>query len=127
MIIHSSGAHRSHRNSGMLRKRCKGEKTTVPEEKLLSVRLLGPPEISFEGRGARQEHPGGGPSLHAERAGPARSSRSRAPRTRSGSRTSIPWLTSCLERRGTLSNSPNNLLAEQARFHVRIVDTSIIP
>jgi hypothetical protein len=30
-----------------------GEKTKVSEEKLLSVRLLGPPEASFEGRNLR--------------------------------------------------------------------------
>ena len=30
-----------------------GEKTKVPEEKLLSIRLLGPPEVSFEGRSLR--------------------------------------------------------------------------
>ncbi len=36
-----------------MRKRGTGEKTKVPEEKLLSVRLLGPPEVSFKGRGLR--------------------------------------------------------------------------
>jgi DNA-binding SARP family transcriptional activator len=34
-----------------LRKRYTGEKTKVLKEKLLSVRLLGPPEVSFKGRG----------------------------------------------------------------------------
>jgi DNA-binding SARP family transcriptional activator len=37
----------------VLRKRGTGEKTKVPEEKPLSIRLLGPPEVSFEGRGLR--------------------------------------------------------------------------
>jgi hypothetical protein len=36
-----------------LRKRGTGEKTKVPEEKPLSIRLLGPPEVSFEGRSLR--------------------------------------------------------------------------
>ena len=36
-----------------MRKRCTGEKTKVPKEKLLSIRLLGPPEVSFKGRGLR--------------------------------------------------------------------------
>jgi DNA-binding SARP family transcriptional activator len=38
-----------------LRKRCTGEKTKVPEEELLSIRLLGPLEVSFEGRRTRFE------------------------------------------------------------------------
>jgi DNA-binding SARP family transcriptional activator/tetratricopeptide (TPR) repeat protein len=33
-----------------LRQRCTGEKTKVPEEKPLSIRVLGLPEVSFEGR-----------------------------------------------------------------------------
>ena len=38
-----------------MRKRCTGEKTKVPEEVLLSIRLLGPLEVSFEGRRTRFE------------------------------------------------------------------------
>jgi DNA-binding SARP family transcriptional activator/tetratricopeptide (TPR) repeat protein len=36
-----------------LRKRCTGEKTKVPEKKVLSIGLLGSPEVSFEGRALR--------------------------------------------------------------------------
>ena len=36
-----------------MRKRCTGEKTKGPEEKLLSISLLGPPKVSLEGRGVR--------------------------------------------------------------------------
>ena len=38
-----------------MRKRCGGVKTKVPEEKVLSITLLGSPEVSFEGRGPRFE------------------------------------------------------------------------
>jgi DNA-binding SARP family transcriptional activator len=31
----------------------RGEKTKIPEEKVLSITLLGPPGVSFEGRGLR--------------------------------------------------------------------------
>jgi hypothetical protein len=50
---HLSAAHRGYRSSGALRKRCTGGKTKVPEEKLLSIRLLGPPKVSLEGRAVR--------------------------------------------------------------------------
>ena len=36
-----------------MQKRCTGEKAKVSEERLLSIRLLGASEISFEGRALR--------------------------------------------------------------------------
>src|SRR3954471_16071844 len=49
MSAHSSGAHyTSHPSSGAWPKRGTGRfKTEVQEEKQLSIRLLGPPEVSF--------------------------------------------------------------------------------
>src|SRR4029453_13420525 len=45
--------HRGNRSSGAWQKRGKGEKAKIPQAKMLSIRLLGPPEASIEGRPLR--------------------------------------------------------------------------